>query len=476
MRNLTRIAGLLLAVVLITPATPMAAETVPAATSGDSANVTIFAHRQYSVATAESEIAQEHPEISCIFKLKHDGRKHYSYSNPFSQASDVTEGEKSSMSGASDDVATLGELDPCGPNSTLFDNERNGFLYRDKSLEQAFTAYDAGKYGEALPLFREAYSKIGYQIAGLMLGKMYLLGQGTEPDINQAIRWFQNVVDFARPVSPSAQYADATSVQTFDPANPSRMSSKTEAAMYLARIYEVGFKVPKNPKLSRRYYMKADEFGFLLATHTVGEMYLSCYGGEKNVAKAIDYFTRAGTTGYAPSQYALGEIYYYGDFGLPQDKTLAGAWLLKAAKGGYPDALYAVARMYELGEGGATANSATALVYYKEAAIKGQVDAEAMLGLYFYLGEGGAPKDLDIARKLFQRASEQGNPDAMFNLGVMMANGEGGPKDLVRAYCWFSIAEKGEVEKAGPALKELSAKMTPEDRAAAEALLNPAKS
>ncbi|HVZ29190.1 MAG TPA: hypothetical protein VG839_02270, partial [Asticcacaulis sp.] len=64
-------------------------------------------------------------------------------------------------------------------------------------------------------------------------------------------------------------------------------------------------------------------------------------------------------------------------------------------------------------------------------------------------------------------------PDAMFNLAVMMVNGEGGSKDLVRGYCWFSLAEKGGNDKAGAALAELAPKMTAEERAQAEALLNP---
>jgi TPR repeat protein len=61
----------------------------------------------------------------------------------------------------------------------------------------------------------------------------------------------------------------------------------------------------------------------------------------------------------------------------------------------------------------------------------------------------------------------------MFNLGVMMANGEGGDKDLIKAYALFSVAQKNGLEKAGPALAELGAKLTPEQRAQADALLNP---
>jgi TPR repeat protein len=468
---------------------PAQSSSSASAATDDGTTVTIFSTRHYSAATAQSEMAREHPEQGCMFKQQHDGYKHSSFTSSVGQASSGTMlGVGSPDSGtispedaaqspdATDPGALMDQLDPCSTNGTLFTDPRNQILAHDKSLDKAFAAYDAGNYAEALPLFKASWNKIGYDMAGLMTGKMYLLGQGTPQDVNQAIYWFKMVVEKARNVTPSARHPEATIEQPFNPALPNYMSTKSEAAMYLARIYENGFKVAKDPKQARKYYMSADDFGFMPATHAVGEMYLSGYGGDTNVKEAIKHFTRAGTNGpvgYAPSQYALGEIYYFGEFGVPQDKMTAGAWLLKAAKGGNPDAQYAVARMYELGEGGASIDPARALAWYKAAAVNGQMDAETTLATYFYTGDGGVAKDLDTARKLFQAAANQGDPEAMFNLGVMMVNGEGGPKDVVKAYCWFSVANQSGLAKAGAAVRELSGKMTPEQRAQAEALLNP---
>ncbi len=336
----------------------------------------------------------------------------------------------------------------------------------DTVLKAAYAAYDAKDYPKALGLFEKAYNKVsGYEEAAVILGQMYFDGVGTAKNIDKSLFWFRKAAE-ANPLPEKAKLA-------FDPASPNKMDARVEASMSLAQIYMRGIQVPRKPAEARKWLLRADAHGYIPATHLIGRAYQSGYGGEKNLPKAISYFGKAGEAGYAPSQYQMGQFYYFGAEGLPVDKTRAGAWLLLAAKSGYPDALYAVARMYQLGEGGATANQATALQYYKEAALKGQVDAQAMLGVYFYTGEGGAPRDLEVARKLFEQAAKQADPEAMFNLGVMMVNGEGGPKDLVRAYCWFSIAEKGGVEKAGAAQKELSAKMTPEERAQAEALLAP---
>ncbi len=445
-------------------------------TPSDTANVTVFARRQYSAATAEAEMARENLDLGCIFNLRHDGYKHYSDTSLLPTAADMTPTEQPLIpaSPGPSIVSSDGKkkIYGCPSDRSQFKNPRKGIIYRDKTLEDAFKAYDAGQYAEALPMFKESHKKVGYDMAALMVGKMYLEGQGTAPDTEQAIYWFKTLVDFVKLVQPKVSDPYRTSKQEFNPKLPFQMSARTEAAILLARIYETGFDVTKDPKLARKYYMKADDFGFIPATHTVAEMYLSGYGGEKDYAKAVTYFKRAGEVGYTPSQYALGEIYYFGDFGVKQDKKLAGSWLVEAAKGGDPDALFVVGRMYDLGEGGAAVDPARALVYYKEAAVKGQPDAETTLAKHFYAGDG-VPKDLEGARKLFEAAAKQADPEAMFNLGVMMVNGEGGPKDLVRAYCWFSIAEKGGIEKAGAAQKELSAKMTPEERAAAEALLNP---
>jgi TPR repeat protein len=355
----------------------------------------------------------------------------------------------------------------CTVAERTFAASRAEIAARDQSLYKAYDAFNAKDYPKALELFKYAYDKIGYEEAAMMVAKMYLFGLGTAPDSAQAAIWLKKVAEL--PFDPSKYNAKR---QRFNPANPGAMTTRTESIIALARLYSFGVGLPKDPKEARRWYARADDEGYIPATHIMGLISQQGYGGEKSLTKAIGYFKKAGQAGYALSQYTLGELYYYGDEGVPVDKTLAGAWLLAAAKHGYPDALYAVGRMYELGEGGATVDTAKALVYYKEAAVKGQPDAQYVIGTDFYLGNG-VPKDLTAARRWFLTASENGNPDAMFNLAVMMVNGEGGPKDLVKAYAWFYIADKGGVEKAGAAMRELATKMTPDERAQADALLSP---
>jgi TPR repeat protein len=478
----------------------------PAAPAQDDATISIFAKRRYSAESVKEELAQSDVAFACAFMIQDEakttGRKRSPHTRSAASVDTVagpgTSGffalgipsggpagpgaSATGVPGSVNDGSIQGQVNSGGCEAML-DDPRFNQLVQDKSLKAAYAAYEAKDYATALPLFEEAYDKLSvvtpsnqgimpiYTLRSLapvavIVGRMYFLGQGTAHDSQKAIEWLEKaaLTQYSPPGMRDPHYNDIT-----------YMSSQAEAAITLAGIYQTGAGVPVSPVDARKWYMRAAELDYFPAVHICGLIFQSGYGGERNVRTAVAYFTRAGTTGpkgYAPSQYALGEIYYYGDDHILQDKTRAGAWLLKAAKNGYPDALYAVGRMYELGEGGASIDPAKAVVYYKEAAVKGQPDAEEAIGLAFYTGNG-VPKDLVSARQWFLKASEDANPDAMFNLAVMMVNGEGGPKSLVQAYCWFYIADKGGVEKAGAALQELATKMTPDERAQADALLNP---
>ena len=362
------------------------------------------------------------------------------------------------------DGQTTERTGACNPSDKNFAAGRNYIARNDRSLRDAFAAFDAKDYPKALDLFKKSFDKMGYDTAALMEGKMYLAGLGTTRDTKQGIFWLKKVAE--------ARFGPGDR-QRFDPANPDYMEPRSDAAMLLGRIYMIGWDVPKTPKEAKRWYMKADEFGFIPGTHLVGRIFSTGYGGERNMPKAVTYLKKAGEVGYARSEYELGVIYYDGDDGVPQDKKLAAQWLLEAAKRGDADALYAVGRMYDLGDV-LPEDVDKAIVYYKEAALKGQPEAQNALGVFFYNGEVVA-KDLVIARKWFEMAARNGEPEAMFNLAVMLAHGEGGAKDLAVAYVWFRLAEQSGMEKGGAAAREIEAKMSPDERARADKVLNPAK-
>ncbi len=50
-------------------------------------------------------------------------------------------------------------------------------------------------------------------------------------------------------------------------------------------------------------------------------------------------------------------------------------------------------------------------------------------------------QDKEAALKLYTAAAEQGHADAPRELGWLYLKGKGVPRDLVRAYMWFDVAE-----------------------------------
>jgi TPR repeat protein len=395
-----------------------------------------------------------------------DNVEHFSESSPGGDVSNAA--TSSSLDGfttpATEDLSTPSVS--CGASDRRFAAGRNYIERKDKSLGQAFEAFDNKDYAKAQTLFKTAYSKVGYEEAALMLAKMSLYGLGVAKDPKEAVRWLKEVSD--------ARFDPTRDALKFDPKTPNQMNERIEATFMLARIYERGIGVAKDPAEAKRRYAKAVEFGFVPAENILAQGWLSGYAGEKNASKAVALFKDAAEAGYVPAQFNLGKLYYNGDDGVAKDLKLAGAYFAAAAKAGNPGAQFAAGRMYDFGEG-VPEDHKKAVVYYKEAAVKGDRDAQFALGTFFYNGDTVA-KDLATARKLFDAAAKQGQADAMFNLGAMETNGEGGPRDLAMAYVWLSLAKAAGHESAADALKAVAPKLTAQDHAKADAILKPAKS
>lgn len=436
------------------------------------------------VDTAKSKVLSHHYASSCGFMgtptaAEEDVAQAYlrdfgmedSYSNDIERFSDFApDGDvsntrtPSSIDGfAQSDLGDGNARVYCGMSDRRFAAGRNAIARKDKSLAQAFEAYDNKDYARAFSLFNTAWTKVGYEEAALMLAKMNMFGMGTAKDPQRAIKWLREVAD--------ARFDPTRERMPFNPKQPLAMNEKIEAAFMLARIYEHGVGTPKDPKEAAHWYEKAADFGFVPALNMLGQGWQNGYVGQRNPAKALGYYKEAADKGYIPAQYNLGKLYYAGDGGVPRDLKLAGAYFAAAAKAGHPGAMFAAGRMYDLGEG-VPSDEKRATVYYKDAAIRGDRDAQFALATYFYSGEV-VPKDQATARKLFDAAARQGQPDAMMSLGAMEANGEGGPRDRVGAYVWLSLASASGLASAGDALKSIGPTLTAQERAKAEAILKP---
>ena len=145
------------------------------------------------------------------------------------------------------------------------------------------------------------------------------------------------------------------------------------------------------------------------------------------------------------------------------------ALLRRAADGGDTRAMNRLARKFETGDG-VTKDLAQARALTERAAARGSRQAMHNLGVYYANGDG-VPQNMARAAESFRRAAQRGVTDSQFNLGAMAEQGLGGPKSDVQAYYWFALAARGGDQDASAKVREIGARLTPEQKAAQDQLV-----
>ena len=346
-----------------------------------------------------------------------------------------------------------------------FVQARAFIVSRDRTLPQAFALFDQGRYAEALGWFRKAAAKLpmrdGGDEAALFVGKLYLQGLGAQSDPAEGVRWLKKVA--------SAPFNPTSELPVFDPRQPERNTAIGEAAVILANLYRRGFGgIPSDMEEARKWYARAGAVGHVPATKMLGDLYYEGLGAPRDVKKAAGLYRQAATLGYPAAGFALAEILAGGEDGVAQDRKEALRWYVAAARYGHAGALYALGRAYDLGEG-VGADQQLAIGYYKAAALNGSAAAMTAMGTYFYEGKL-VPKDLAVARQWFEAGASGGDADGMVNLAAMLVQGDGGAKDVVRA--WVLLKRAGALGHASAArgAVALEGRMSPAEKAAAEAM------
>ena len=102
----------------------------------------------------------------------------------------------------------------------------------------------------------------------------------------------------------------------------------------------------------------------------------------------------------------------------------------------------------------------------------GNADAEDLIGVMYALGLG-VEQDDERAFEWYLRASMKGHPGAQSGIGWYYELGRGMPApDLVRAYLWYALSAIGGDVDAPDSLEELVPRMTAEERARAQVLVD----
>lgn len=167
------------------------------------------------------------------------------------------------------------------------------------------------------------------------------------------------------------------------------------------------------------------------------------------------------------AQFQVGAMYHDGD-GVAKDLAAAVDWFTKSAMQGDEKAQFNLGAMYYAGEG-VQKNYDTAREWFEKAAAKKDPRAQFNLGVMYYRGEG-VPLNYPQAIEYFGEAGAQGFNEAQFNLGVIYTKGEGVAQDIGKAYAWFDSAREYGNPRANDVLQQIEGSLTDEQLAQAKEL------
>ena len=201
-------------------------------------------------------------------------------------------------------------------------------------------------------------------------------------------------------------------------------AGSARAQTNLGACYANGTGVPADPDAARAWLTRGAEAGDVLGQRNLGTLLLP-----NDRDAAAGWYRKAGAAGDLPSQEQLSRLLLDGpEADWPQARHWAGV----AAKGGSVTAAYRLATMCHEAKGG--------------------------------------QRDPAQAARWWRRAAEAGHGDAAAMLGAALHMGQGVPADQTEAMAWLRVGSARYSALVRPFYARVEQALTPEQRAAAEAL------
>jgi uncharacterized protein len=108
----------------------------------------------------------------------------------------------------------------------------------------------------------------------------------------------------------------------------------------------------KNYREAMRLYKPLAAQGDSEAAYYVARMYEKGEGVRKDEREVVKWYRKSADGGYAPAQYRVAVGYAYGFAGLPKDQDEATKWLRRSAEGGHKKAQKILSKAYAEGRFG----------------------------------------------------------------------------------------------------------------------------
>ena len=232
----------------------------------------------------------------------------------------------------------------------------------------------------------------------------------------------------------------------------------------LTQLGTLDFKVGDPPHgFNPREFLQlhaAAESGNAEARFGVGVMFaLGVIVTDQSDAEATALFRKAADQGYAPAQITLGRMYADGN-GVDADRAEAARWFRLAAEQQNRDGQTYLGLMYGVGEG-VEQDYGESVRLLRLAAAQGDGVAQARLGDMYAYGEGVErnPDEADTWYRLTAQTYRElihviagveftsGRLSLwhLIHLGELYRDGRGVPHNLVHAYRWMHISNRGHV-------------------------------
>lgn len=180
----------------------------------------------------------------------------------------------------------------------------------------------------------------------------------------------------------------------------------------------------------------------------------------------LDALREDASIGVATAQNELGVRYLVGR-GVAKDYGEAAFWLRKAAAQDMTNAQYNLGVLYESGRG-VESDPTEALIWFHSAAENGHGRAQMAVAAAYASGRG-ITRNPDEALKWLRLAAESNVAEAQFSLGNILATSPASREGLTDAYYWYQIADANGMAKASERSDQVSAQLTPEERAGVNA-------
>lgn len=202
------------------------------------------------------------------------------------------------------------------------------------------------------------------------------------------------------------------------------------------------------------------EKGNAAAMLTLGTMYERGLGTPRNFTSAFEWYRKAADAGLAEGYYNLGVCYEIG-MGAAGDAEKAFANFERSAELKLPQGLYKLAALYINGTG-VSRNVPWGVELLGRAASINHAGAAYTLGAIALEGSYGQPKDVARAFDWFSKSAELGNAEAMRNLALFYRDGIGRPADPKQELKWFALARLAGYPAAtlNPAIDKVRASLT----------------